>query len=77
MTNEDFKTIAAVATPALVILGRLWSMVEHKKTGKKVAQQQKDIMEIKISINGELEKRIQEARERAVRDYIEKNNQHG
>ena len=63
MTNEDFKTIAAVATPALVIIGRLWSMWEHRKTGKGVKQNTKDIQEIKISINGELEKRIEAARE--------------
>jgi len=63
MTNEDLKTYAAIATPALVIIGRLWSMIEHRKTGKAVKKTEKDIMEIKISINGELEKRIEAAKE--------------
>lgn len=63
MTNEDLKTIAAIATPSLVVIGRLWSMWEHRQTGKSVRKTERDITEIKISINGELEKRVEQARE--------------
>lgn len=54
MTDEFWKSLAVII-PA--ILGSRWlSHIEHKKTGR-------DISEIKISLNGELEKRLEQARE--------------
>ena len=54
MTNEFIST---GIISLVVIASRVISHFEHKRTGK-------DIMEIKISINGELERRVSEANEK-------------
>ena len=59
MTNEGVALITAV----LVLGGRIWSMFEHRQTGKAVAKTDKDIMQIKIYINGELHRKLEEARQ--------------
>lgn len=50
---------------AVLLIGRgVMSHLEHKKTGRQIT-------EIKISINGELEKRLVQAREDGVKEGIE------
>lgn len=60
MTDEAWKA-SAVIVPSIVaflsvLLSRLWSMWEHKKTGQQVNK-------IYMIMNGELEKKLAEARE--------------
>ncbi len=66
--TELQKTILIYVLPA--ILGsRLWSMIEHRATKKRVDKTnhevktasediKREVLEIKVSVNGELEKRI-------------------
>jgi len=66
MTDETWKGIAAicsVATPAFILISRLISHFEHKRTEKKVKKTDLDVMEIKLFMNGELQKKLDEARE--------------
>lgn len=55
---DEFLKLAA--TIMAIVGARLWSRWEHHKGQK---QQVKDILEIKLSLNGELERRLEEARE--------------
>lgn len=64
MTNE----LSTILIGAAIFAGRLWSAFEHKMTGKGVKENADDIREIKISLNGELEKRLQAEYERGVQD---------
>lgn len=61
MTNETATIVIAGA----ILAGRLWSMFEHKKTGKEVNQ-------IRIYFNGEMEKKLEEAREEGRREERER-----
>lgn len=50
---------------SIILVGRgVLSHYEHKKT-------QRDVIEIKMSINGEVEKRIEEARQKGIKEGIE------
>ena len=73
MTDETWKALAIIVPPLSVLLGRLWSMVEHIKTGKAVKKTDKDIMEIKVFINGEMERKLQEAKEQGRNEERLKN----
>ena len=55
-TNFMTNSIEAISVIAVIIAGRVWSALEHKKTGQQVN-------EIRISINGLLDKRIEAAKE--------------
>lgn len=66
MTDEVWKSIAqvcALLTPLFVFIGRLISHLEHKKTEKSVKKTDADIMEIKLYMNGELAKKLEQARQ--------------
>lgn len=66
MTDETWKGIAAicsVATPIFIFIGRLLSHFEHKRTEKKVKKTDADVMELKFYMNGELQKKLEQARE--------------
>lgn len=66
MTDETWKAIAAVcsvATPAFIFISRLVSHFEHKKTEKRVRKTDEDVMEIKLFMNGEMQKKLDDARE--------------
>lgn len=66
MTDETWKAIAgicSVLTPLLVLGSRFISHLEHKKTEKKVKKTDVDVMEIKLFMNGELQRKLDEARE--------------
>lgn len=67
VSNDDLKTAAMLASPVLIILGRLWSMWEHRKTGK-------EVNEIRISINGVLDKRVADAKEEGRREATDEMN---
>lgn len=47
-------------TIGVIVILRLWSAIEHRSTGKEVKDNGRDIKEIKIYMNGELEKKLQE-----------------
>ena len=55
-----------IITIAVIFALRLWSAWEHKKTSAKVNR-------IEISLNGELEKRLEEAREQGRQEERSKN----
>lgn len=73
MTDETWKGIAAicsVATPIFIFIGRLLSHFEHKRTEKRVRKTEEgvkktdaDVMELKFYMNGELQKKLEQARE--------------
>lgn len=50
----DSEFWSAATTIVIVIIARIMSHYEHKKTGK-------ELTEIRLTINGELEKKIKEA----------------
>lgn len=52
----DSEFLTAAATIIIIIVSRVMSHFEHKKN-------QKEITEIKLTINGEVEKKIKEAYE--------------
>lgn len=62
MTNES--TIAVVT--AVAFLSRLWSSFEHKKTAR-------DVGDIRIYFNGEMERRLEEAKEQGRQEERNKN----
>lgn len=53
MSKEVWETIAVVAS---VIIARLWSMLEHRKTGKAIS-------DIRIFINGEMLEKLERAKQ--------------
>lgn len=57
MTNETATIIVAGA----ILAGRVWSAFEHRSTGK-------DVKEIKIYMNGENEKKLQEKYDEGFKD---------
>lgn len=59
-------TIWEIILGGLIVIGRVLSHFEHKKTGKQIT-------EIKISINGEIERRMNEAREQGRQEERNKN----
>lgn len=78
MTDETWKAIAAVcsvATPALVLVGRLISHIEHRKTENRVKKTDDDVMEIKLFMNGEMQKKIDDAREEGRREERDRRNE--
>lgn len=52
MTNE----LATIVIGGIIFANRLWSAWEHKST-------KKDVTEIKIMFNGEMDKKLEQARE--------------
>lgn len=75
MSDEFWKSMAqicALLTPLFVFLGRLWSHLEHRKTEKKVKKTETDVMQIKLYMNGELAKKLEEAREEGRQEEINK-----
>lgn len=77
MTDETWKAIAAICsvlTPVFIFISRMISHFEHKKTEKKVKKTDADVMEIKLFMNGELAKKLQEAREQGRQEEIDRNN---
>lgn len=75
MTDETWKAIAqicALLTPMFILISRLISHFEHKKTEKKVKKTDMDIMEIKLYINGELAKKLEQARQEGRDEEINK-----
>lgn len=55
---NDFEAISVIA---VIIAGRIWSAIEHRKTGKQVNR-------IEISLNGELEKRLKAEYQRGIEE---------
>lgn len=63
MTND----IATIVITSAIFAGRLWSAWEHKKTGK-------EVNEIKIYFNGEMQRRLDEAREQGRKEALKSKN---
>lgn len=60
-------TIWEVILGGLVVIGRVMSHFEHKETKKSVT-------EIKVYINGELEKKLEQAREEGRQEILKTKN---
>lgn len=76
MTDETWKGIAAicsVATPVCIFISRLISHFEHKRTEKKVKKTDADVMELKFYMNGELQKKLEQAREEGRQEGLDSN----
>lgn len=63
MTRE---VIEIIILGGWVLINRIWSHYEHRKG-------REDIREIKIYMNGELQRKLEQARDSAVEEYKEKN----
>ena len=75
MTEETWKALAqvcALLTPLCILISRLFSHFEHKKTEKKVKKTDADITQIRLYINGELAKKIEEAKEEGRQEQMRK-----
>lgn len=70
MTDEAWKALAIIVPSASVFIARIWSMIEHHKTKKAVKETDNDIKEIKIYINGETARKIEEARLQGIQEGI-------
>ncbi len=66
MSDEIYKGGAIILS---VLLSRLWSMWEHRKTGKQVQN-------IYYLMNGELTKKLAEAREEGKQEGIKEARKH-
>lgn len=65
MTNETHSIIEGIV--AILLIGRgIMSHFEHKKTST-------DVKEIKFYINGNLEKKLEEAKEEGRQEILNKN----
>lgn len=66
ISDEAWKALTIIVPSMAVVVGRLLSNREHRKT-------EKQVNDIYILINGETKKKIQDAYERGVKDTEEKN----
>lgn len=64
------EIIDLIFFPIAVFIARLWSRWEHRKAKHMMEQSSKDITEIKIYINGELEKKLEQAREEGRQEVL-------
>lgn len=69
MTPEAWNLLE-VLLPA-ILASRIWSMIEHISSKRKTEKTERDVAQIKIYINGEMEKKLEEARQKGIQEGIE------
>lgn len=68
MTPDQWDLLKVIIPS--ILASRIWSMFEHLSNKKEVRKNDEDIKDIKIYINGDTKKRIEEAKKAGIEEGI-------